>query len=176
MTKDIIKVWYDGACSPINPGGHAGCGIVVKLNDDIICQDTKYIGYGKAMSNNVAEYAAVIQALNFLLSKNLQHYKIIFHGDSMLTVGQMSGLWKSKTGLYVPYYIEAKRLAANFTDISFKHIPREKNTEADILSKKAIETYCKHVDKPNLHHRATTAQVNMAMFDIGYGVVNWQHN
>lgn len=118
----MIKVWYDGACGPNNPGGHAGSGISIKENDQIIYQESYYIGCGEAMSNNVAEYCGVIRSLTYLLSVNKNNEQILCYGDSKLTVMQMCGEWKSKKGLYKQYYLQSLKLVRKFTDISFTRI------------------------------------------------------
>ena len=65
-----ITVYFDGACDP-NPGGHAGWGAVITI-------DGKseglfgYVGFGPTMSNNVAEYAGLIGALEELVRRGLQ--------------------------------------------------------------------------------------------------------
>jgi len=46
------------------------------------------------MSNNVAEYAALCQALKFLLEKKRENSPIEVRGDSTLVMNQMSGDWK----------------------------------------------------------------------------------
>lgn len=30
---EMIRVWYDGACEPRNPGGHASCGVIIKREE-----------------------------------------------------------------------------------------------------------------------------------------------
>jgi len=56
----------------------------------------------------------------------------------MLVVNQMSGLWGSKGGLYIPYMNAAKTLAVLFSDLKFEWVPRAKNSVADALSKEAL--------------------------------------
>jgi ribonuclease HI len=56
--------WFDGACEPVNPGGTASCGVVVKGEDGtVLLRDHGVVGKGKVMSNNLAESAAVRQIL-----------------------------------------------------------------------------------------------------------------
>ena len=144
----IIRVWFDGACGPKNPGGHAGCGFVIKKtveyfsNDtDIITRQSQYVGFGPAMSNNVAEYAAVTGAMACLIGAKLHNEETIFYGDSQLVIMQMKGEWKAKKGLYLPWHKAAQRLLEKFENCEFIWIPREQNEEADELSKKAIKEY-----------------------------------
>lgn len=148
MEEMIIRVWFDGACGPKNPGGHAGCGFVIKRTvgyfsnrEDILTQQSQYVGFGPTMSNNVAEYAAVTGAMAALIGAKLEKEETIFYGDSKLVVMQMKAKWKAKGGLYIPWYKAAVELLLQFENYDFIWIPREQNTEADELSKKAIKRY-----------------------------------
>ena len=89
------------------------------------------------MSSNVAEYAALCEALGFLLTNKHQDSIIEVRSDSTLVVNQMSGKWKSRKGLYREKYLEAVRLCARFPKLRFRWIPREENEEADGLSREA---------------------------------------
>jgi ribonuclease HI len=89
------------------------------------------------MSNNVAEYAALCEALRFLENWNMTQSLIEVRSDSRLLVNQMAGEWKFHKGLYEQWYLEAKELVKSFGKISFKWVPRERNEEADALSREA---------------------------------------
>lgn len=133
-----IEVWYDGCCEPVNPGGNASFGAVIKRGEEILWSRSGYIGSGEGMSNCVAEYAGMIGALEKLLSLGLQDADILVRGDNMMTIRQMEGRWRAKRGLYIPYYSLCKSLVARFSRIRFEWIPRELNGEADALSKQIL--------------------------------------
>jgi ribonuclease HI len=134
--KVIVNV--DGLCEPVNPGGTATYGFVIRNeSDDIIAKKYGVVGKGPRMSNNVAEYAALCEALRFLENSQMTQSLIEVRSDSRLLVNQMSGEWKFHKGLYEQKYLEAKELVKNFGKISFKWVPREKNEEADALSREA---------------------------------------
>jgi len=59
----MIEAWFDGACEPTNPGGHTACASLVRIDGQIVHQSARYIGFGPMMSNNVAEYCSVIDAI-----------------------------------------------------------------------------------------------------------------
>jgi ribonuclease HI len=105
----------------------------------ILARKSGVVGKGPAMSNNVAEYAALCEALEFLLKKNRQDSSIEVRGDSALVMNQMSDKWKFRKGLYREKFQEAVRLRTQFTDLRFRWIPREENEEADELSREAYE-------------------------------------
>jgi len=136
----MIVVHIDGLCEPVNPGGTATFGYVIRDDSgSILTSKSGVVGKGPAMSNNVAEYAALCEALEFLLKKNRENSSIEVKGDSALVMNQMSRKWKFRKGLYREKYQEALRLMARFTDLRFRWIPREENEEADKLSREAYE-------------------------------------
>jgi ribonuclease HI len=137
LTERVFDVWFDGACGPVNPGGTAAFGYAVYENGNKIGEGCGVIGVGAGMSNNVAEYSGVIEAAKYI--RTIAPGSIVrFHGDSNLVVQQLSGKWKAKQGMYMPYFLEARKLCANLR-ASFHWIPREQNGEADALSKKPIK-------------------------------------
>ena len=95
---------------------------------------------GDNVSNNFAEYSALVAALNELLRRGLTK-DVTVKSDSKLLVNQMSGRWKRKKGGYLEKYKEASELAKKFERLTFAWIPREENSEADLLSRVAYERY-----------------------------------
>ncbi len=92
--------WFDGACEPVNPGGTASLGVVIKGEDGtVLLKDHGVVGKGKAMSNNVAEYAGVLRILKYLSSR--PPGRVTIHGDSNLVISQLSGKWCVRKGLYL---------------------------------------------------------------------------
>lgn len=91
MTKtEKLNVWIDGACEPVNPGGTASYGLVVKVGDKTVHTESGILGSGKLMSNNVAEYCALIMFLKW----NKDNKPAIIHSDSLMLVNQMEGLFQ----------------------------------------------------------------------------------
>lgn len=135
----MIEVWIDGLCEPINPWGAACLGYVIKRNGAEIDKGSDVIGVGQGMTNNVAEYTALIRALERVRELKLGKEEIIVRSDSKLVVNQMKGEFKVKARLLLPLYTKAKILA-NGLDITFKWIPREENAEADELSRVAYNS------------------------------------
>jgi len=133
-----IVVYVDGLCEPMNPGGTATYGYLIRNEAGrVIARKSGVVGKGSEMSNNVAEYAAVCEALRFLVKEKMTRMSIEIRSDSRLVVNQMKGKWKFRKGLYAQKYSEAKDLTARFEIITFRWIPREENEEADALSRDA---------------------------------------
>ena len=137
----MIVVFIDGLCEPRNPGGIAAYGFVVYKNGEKLKEGRGVAAEGPCASNNLAEYAALVAALEFLTEAGLIEDAVEVRSDSRLLVNQMSGKWRVRSGLYLPMYRRAAELAARFPRISFVWIPREENVEADSLSRLAYEEY-----------------------------------
>lgn len=136
----MIEVWIDGCCYPVNPEGTACAGYIIKKKGLTIAKGSRIIGKGKGMTNNVAEYQALLTVLDEIKKRHLATEEIIIKSDSQLLVNQMNGNWKVKSNLIYPLYREAKKQVANY-NLKIKWIPREQNEEADEMSRTAFTTY-----------------------------------
>lgn len=133
-----INIWIDGLCEPINPGGTASVGYVIKKNDVTIAEGSDVIGKGQGMTNNVAEYTALIYALKEVKRLKLENELLTIRSDSQLLVNQMNRKWAVKAPLIIPLYKIAKDLA-NGLNIQLEWVSREENEEADRLTRIAYE-------------------------------------
>lgn len=160
-----IEAWFDGCCEPVNPGGYAAWGALVKIDGAKVWEDGMLVGNGPAMSNNVAEYSGCLAAMRFINAHLGNQLAPTLHvrGDSKLVINQLNrswnlnctrckkplrydcGVWKCrgcaepKPGLYFPYYLEAAQelviLQTKIKTIRWIWIPRDENSECDRLSK-----------------------------------------
>jgi ribonuclease HI len=135
----LIEVYFDGLCQPINPGGISCYAFLVKSGGRTIYSD-----YGIAVepfsqdsTNNVAEYTALVKALQWLLENKLGYTKVEIKSDSQLIVNQLTGDYKVKSKRIMSLYKQVLVLKSKFQDIQIKWVPREKNREADRLTNKA---------------------------------------
>lgn len=132
----MIEAWFDGACEPTNPGGHASCASLVKVDGAVVQESGRYIGCGPLMSNNVAEYFGFIDAV---LQVKKYTGPAIIRGDSKLVINQLLGLWAAKGGLYMPCYESAASLFATERErVTLMWISREENEACDALSKAVL--------------------------------------
>lgn len=134
-----ITLNFDGSCEPYNPGGDMGAGIVVKLDGKVIHTDHQFTPRASGNSNNVAEYSALVNGLQWLFDNGYTKHQIEVLGDSMLVIRQMSGEWRAKGGMYLPKYRSAIQLATQFSNIRYRWIPRAQNAEADALSRSPVQ-------------------------------------
>lgn len=138
MKKFII---YTDGGSRGNPG-KAAIGVVICNEKD---QEVKKYGeyLGDNLTNNEAEYSAVIFALKkfkALFGKKLaENTDIELRADSELVVKQLNGEYKLENEKIQKFFIEIWNLKIDFKNVKFKHIPRERNREADRLVNEALD-------------------------------------
>ena len=134
MSNETIEIYIDGA-SRGNPGD-AGIGVKIIEPGKEPREIKRYLG---KMTNNQAEYAALIEALQS--AKDLSSQPIRIFTDSQLVANQVNGLWKVKHEEIIPLNRKARSLFSEYGDITIQHIRREKNKEADRLANLAIDEY-----------------------------------
>ena len=119
-----------------NPG-QAGIGVVIADGvGHIIGRHKKYIGEA---TNNCAEYKALILALTEASTLNPQPSTLEIRMDSELIVRQMQGRYKIKEPALKLLAAEVLKLRNQFKNVTFHHVPREQNKEADKLVNEAID-------------------------------------
>jgi ribonuclease HI len=117
-----------------NPGP-ASYGVVIRdPRGEIVARLKKYIG---RTTNNVAEYYALIAALDYGQSQNIRTLRV--ESDSELLVKQMRGQYKVKSEDLRPLYERAKKMSQTFAAFRIDHVYREQNREADALANEAMD-------------------------------------
>lgn len=129
----MIHIFCDGG-SRGNPG-HAAFGFVIKEDGKTVKEEGGYIGIA---TNNFAEYTAIIKALAWARGK-YKNANLEVMLDSKLAASQLSGIYKIKNANIRELVFKVKELEPNFSRIIYKHIPREKNKEADAQVNKALD-------------------------------------
>ena len=127
----MLSVHIDGS-SKGNPGP-SGIGIIIFRNNFLLLNYGEFIGFH---SNLLSEYLALKRALQFSLGIDT---KIKIHTDSMTIVQQRKSKVRIRKKELKILFREINNLEKKFTEISYKYIPREKNTIADLVAKKAID-------------------------------------
>lgn len=132
MTK-LLVINTDGGARG-NPGP-AGIGLVIKSEaNELLYSFGGYIGEA---TNNVAEYSALIKALEE--SINLGGTDLRIQMDSELIVKQMQGVYKIKQPALQELATKVLSLLKKFKSYSFVHVRREFNKEADALVNQALD-------------------------------------
>jgi len=133
--KQTITVYIDGAAKP-NPG-RGGCGIVIRSENFDYKLSVKMSQ--KKVSGIDAEYYALLIAFMQLEQNNCYDEDITIISDSEVLVKQMNDETAPELDCsYVKYYDQAIRTMIKFINISFEHVTRENNTEANELASKAV--------------------------------------
>ncbi len=133
MTNKHLIINTDGG-SRGNPGP-AGIGLVIKNEAGELLYS--YGGYIGETTNNVAEYSALIKALEE--SVNLGGTTLKIQMDSELIVKQMQGVYKIKQPTLQELAAKVLSLLKKFESYTFVHVRRELNTEADALVNEALD-------------------------------------
>ena len=114
-----------------NPGP-AGIGVVIDGDTAGPIRIAKWIGY---QDNNVAEYVALMEALQWALHLNATRLHV--YSDSQVVVKQMLGDYKCHSARLYSLNWTCRKLARAL-GFSISHIPREENSEANALANSAV--------------------------------------
>src|SRR5262245_52318397 len=132
MTDDAAVIHIDGA-SRGNPGD-AAYAVVIAVPGRSPIEESGVLG---KETNNVAEYTALIKALEKARHLGLKRLRI--NSDSELLVKQMNGEYRVKNDDLKWLHDEAKTLMKDFASVTLAHIRREQNKRADELCNLALD-------------------------------------
>jgi ribonuclease HI len=125
-----LVAYVDGG-SLGNPGP-SGIGVVIEGSDRGTIRIARWIG---RQDNNVAEYVALLEALQCASSLNASALHV--YSDSQVVVRQMQGEYACRSPrLYSLHWI-CRKLARSLK-FSITHVPRERNAEANDLANSAV--------------------------------------
>ncbi len=149
----------DGA-SRGNPGPASYAVVLRDPQGKIVLELAKNIG---RETNNVAEYFALLAALDYAISHNISALRI--RSDSELLVRQMQGRYKVKSADLKPLHERAAKLARQLQYFAIEHVRRELNRDADALANVALdsagipkfEDRKTRIESTKLEHRAAPA-------------------
>lgn len=133
-----VRLYTDGGARG-NPGP-AGAGAVLKVvkdgEEEVVDSLKKFLG---ETTNNQAEYKALILGLERAKSLGVKTVEAFM--DSQLAVKQLNREYKVKDAELGKRFLEVWNLAQGFDGVTFTHIRREKNSEADALVNEAIDEH-----------------------------------
>ena len=102
-----------------NPGPGA-IGVIVRKDGEIL---TKYSAkIGKFVTNNIAEYEALIKALE--LASSYTKDELTCYLDSELVVKQLLGEYRVRNPKLLELFLRVQKLQENFEKIIYKHVSR----------------------------------------------------
>jgi ribonuclease HI len=132
MSDAIAQIHTDGAARG-NPGP-AAWAFVIAIPGQAPIESAGAMG---AATNNVAEYTALIRALERGLTIGLQ--RVAVFSDSELMVKQMNGEYAVKNPDMQRLHAEAQALRGRFVSVTFEHVRRAENARADALCNAALD-------------------------------------
>ena len=135
----IVKIWTDGSIKGGNPGGWGVGGFVVQA-DYCGYSNSGTIDLGKSdtMTNNIAEYSAVVAALKHAICCTVldSPTEVAIHSDSKLVVEQCNDNWQCSNFRLSQLRDEIWAMCESFDcEVTFTWIPREENFLADEVSR-----------------------------------------
>src|SRR5260370_36491781 len=131
MSKDTWTIHIDGA-SRGNPGPSA-CAFVIARPGEAPLEHAQRLS---DTTNNVAEYTALLQALQ--RASELGGRRLSILSDSELLVKQINGEYRVKNADLRVLYAQVQDLLSKFDKVSVRHIPREQNGVADALCNRVL--------------------------------------
>jgi probable phosphoglycerate mutase len=133
--NDRVIVSCDGA-SRGNPGPAGAGAQIVTPDGEILAEIAEGLG---ETTNNVAEYTAAILGLE--RAGELGARDVLLRSDSQLLVNQLTGRYRVKTPHLQPLHRRIRELARAFDRVTYEHVPRERNTEADRLANAGVDAW-----------------------------------
>ena len=126
-----LVAYVDGGCLG-NPGP-SGIGVVINGCASGPVRIAKWIGH---QDNNVAEYAALMEALQYAVSLKARALHVF--SDSQVVVRQMTGEYVCRSARLYSLHWTCRKLARSLK-FSISHVPREENSEANGLVQAALK-------------------------------------
>lgn len=98
-------------------------------------------GYARCedASSNIAEYLALIEGLGALIDMGLEREMVQIKGDARSVIDQMQGCAAVNSASTRPHYRQASRLANKLSRAVWLWMPRQKNHDADLLTRRAMK-------------------------------------
>ncbi|GAU48061.1 hypothetical protein TSUD_404890 [Trifolium subterraneum] len=127
--KNKWTIFVDGSS---NSQG-SGAGIILENGDGVLIEVS--LGLSFPTTNNQAEYEAFLAGLR--LAEDIGAEEIRIFTDSQLVASQVSGEYQTKEERLLEYLNLIRAKLAKFKETEVKHVPREHNARADVLSKLA---------------------------------------
>lgn len=121
-----------------NPGP-AATGIIIEKDGKLIASFGTYLGI---TTNNVAEYKALIEGLNYLVMNEIENQDdVICYLDSELVVKQLTGVYKIKNTTLLQLASLVKNHMSKWgRPVKFCHVTRDKNKEADAVVNNILDS------------------------------------
>lgn len=128
-----VKLYGDGG-SRGNPGPSASGYVLYDMEGNILVRNGSYLGI---TTNNQAEYLSLKLGLENALK--IGAHTVHVHMDSLLVINQMLGKFKVKNRDLWPIYSSIQEMLPKFKKVTFVHVPRALNKEADSMVNELLD-------------------------------------
>ena len=141
MSSDVpqLVAYVDG--SSHGSPGPSGIGVIVEDGLGRQTRIAKWIGW---QDNNVAEYVALLEALQCALAQKAS--SLCVYSDSDVVVRQMSGEYACRSPRLYSLHWVCRKLARSL-EFAIMRIPRERNREANDLANNAARMWAGVAEK-----------------------------
>lgn len=126
-------VYVDGG-SRGNPGPAAVGYYIVGADKKVIKRGGEFIGFA---TSRVAEYYAMKEGIEQAIELGLK--RVRFVGDNLMMINQLKGIYQVKSRDLLIIYNDIQKLLKNFEAVTFSHVKRGQNMEADREADKALK-------------------------------------
>ena len=147
MNNQKIQIYTDGA-SRGNPGAAAWAYLILK-NGTIVTKESDFLG---TTTNNVAEYNAVIHALQ--AAKNKGYKKVEIYSDSELVIKQITGQYQVRKAHLRLLWEKIKQLQSCFEYTEFNSV-RRSDRYISVADQMCNETLDRQRNKYNLSNQVS---------------------
>jgi ribonuclease HI len=142
MTRPPAAIAAIDGGSRGNPG-EAGCGVVLEFPGGRREEHTLYLGRA---TNNVAEYAALLAALERANALGIRDLEV--RSDSELLVNQIKGTYRVKAPHLQRLWLRAQELGRALDRFRIAHVARADNADADRLANRAMDSRASTLPRP----------------------------
>ncbi|XP_020203766.1 uncharacterized protein LOC109789265 [Cajanus cajan] len=139
-----------------------GAGIILEGPNKVTIEQS--LKFGFRVTNNQAEYEVLLAGLR--LAHDLGAQRVSCNSDSKLMVEQLSGAYQTKDTLLQRYFHAASQQISSFDEFTIRHVPREQNVRADLLSKLAS------TKRPGQHRTIIQETLNSPSLDDKVVIAN----
>ncbi|KAK3008884.1 hypothetical protein RJ639_015419 [Escallonia herrerae] len=157
---DPWNLYVDGSSAI----GSSGAGIILIRPEGFTIEYA--LRFGFQASNNETEYEALLAGIR--LAHALRVDSLSVHSDSQLVVNHVLGDYKARDKRMAQYLELVKTSAVKFKNFTIQKIPRDKNTQADALSRLAsadATDVCRFVYLEFLKDRSISSQTEIGVID-----------
>ncbi|XP_021823317.1 uncharacterized protein LOC110764618 [Prunus avium] len=129
MEKNYWTMYFDGSSTE----ARSGAGVVIESPQGQRWKFAFQLDF--KCTNNQDEYEALIIGLEIL--KEMKATRVLVYGDSQLVINQLTGEYQCTSENLIMYYVAALNTTDDFSRISFVHVPRAENHEANEMAQVA---------------------------------------